>query len=93
MSHKTFVPPPTEHKARVFRPRLYATYYYASTRDKAENWLRVGHACTPEGAVRASIMKLLLKVAMQADIYNNDGVRVAVLQRKGNTIKVVASWL
>lgn len=92
-SHAQFVPVSVEHKAKVFRPRLYSTYYYKSSRDKAQDWLRIGHACTPEGAVRAAMWKLLMQQCMHADIYNNDGVRVAILARKGQTIKVIASWL
>lgn len=92
-SFVNFVPPTVEHKAKVFRPRLFSTYYYKSSRDKAQDWLKVGHACTAEGAVRAAIMKLLYKTCAHVDIYNNDGVRVAIMTRQGQTIKVLASWM
>ena len=88
-----FIPPTVEHRAKHFRPRLFSTYYYASSKDKAQDWLKVGHACTGDNAVRAAMWKLLMKQCAHVDIYNNDGVRVATLARKGQTIKVIASWL
>ena len=75
------------------RPRLFATYYYKSLNDDMKDWSRIGHACTAENAVRAAVMKLLLKEAAHVDIYNADGVRVAIMERRGSTIKVTIKAL
>lgn len=88
-----FIPTQTENKPKKLRPRLFATYYYTGLNDPDKDWARIGHACTAENAVRAAIMKMLLKEASHVDIYNRDGIRVAIMERRGTTIKVVASWM
>lgn len=80
----------TEHKAR---PRLFSTYYYKGLEDKLLDWSARGHACTAANAVRAAVMRLLSGQAAHVDIYNRDGVRVTIMERRGGTIKIVASWL
>ena len=89
----TFVPAQTKHKATVARPRLFATYYYTDIKHEVTDWARIGRACTADGAVRAAVWKLLKKEAAHVDIYNDEGVRMAVIERRKGTIKIVASWL
>jgi hypothetical protein len=88
-----FTPVPVKHKAKTARPRPFATYYYTSIKDDPKNYARIGHACTGDGAVRAGMWKLLKKEAEHVDVYNEDGARVAVLERRKDTIKIIASWL
>jgi hypothetical protein len=89
----TFVPAQTKHKATVARPRLFATYYYTDIKHEVTDWARIGRACTADGAVRAAVWKLLKKEAAHVDIYNDEGVRMAVIERRKGTIKIIASWL
>ena len=76
-------------QARTHRPRLFTTYYYASTKDGAGKWARIGRACTRDNAVRAAIVKVLNREFLHVDIYDEDYARCAFISRVRNKILVV----
>jgi hypothetical protein len=74
---------------KTYRPRLFKTFYYTSTKDSEGSWSRVGRACTRDSACRAAVMKLLSREFLKADVYDQDNIRVAILTRQGGVLKIV----
>jgi len=68
-------------------PRPFRTYYYGSGATFAQ-WSAIGRAASLRGAARAALIRLIDERAVKADIYNEDGVRIAWLSRTRDRISV-----
>lgn len=80
---------PTTPAARTWRPRTFRTYYYNGIKDPLHKWARIGRACTRESAVRAAVVKVLLKQYEKVYVVNEEGINVAIMTRKRDKINVI----
>ena len=85
MAHLRLVKP--AHKPSAAGERPYATYYYASVKDQADDFLRQGHAKSEEGAIRAAVVRVFLGQAQCATICEN-GVVIYTVVRQRTTLTV-----
>lgn len=69
-------------------PRPYATYYYGSPRDAIGDWVRIGRAASPIGAVHAAVKHLLLGRADMAVVHGVDGEIMFRLTRHSRKIEI-----
>lgn len=84
-----FINAPNIAPTKAHRPRVFKTYYYYSSKDSADQWARIGRACTRNSAIRAAIGKMLDGIFKHVDIYDEDGLRCAIIMRKGDKYVVV----
>jgi hypothetical protein len=75
----------------VAHPRPWRTFYYAP-HSRLSEWSRIGRAATLKGAIRAALRHLLEGSATSARVCDEDGLERAMLQRRGQTIRIVGGW-
>jgi hypothetical protein len=70
-------------------PRPFQTYYYRSCADKPGDWSRIGRAASPEGVIRASVVRLVTGQYAKAVVHREDGVTLYTLTRKARKIDII----
>lgn len=68
---------PSTKRHRKGGPRPFSTWYYAAAHERPRNFLKIGHAASTVGAIRAAVGTIMKGNAQRVDVYDEDEYMVA----------------
>lgn len=79
---------PQVRKHRRGGPRPFSTWYYAAAQEKPRNFIKIGHASTTVGAIRAAVSTVMKGAAQRVDVYDEDDYMVARVTKLASGVSI-----